>query len=513
MPPRVSRIPETRYARNGDVHIAWQAFGQGPPDIVFVAGFVSHVESQWDFPSLATFMQRLARLGRVIVFDKRGTGMSDRVATPATLEQRIDDLRAVMDAAGSQRAVLFGTSEGVPASFFFAATWPQRTLGLVAYGGSVVGLRTSDYPWAPTYEERERFAQFAQTYWSAPFMSTGQDGDTSDPGQYLRALIAALAPSAQHDPAFAAGLADYLRRSASPGAVAALARMNAHTDVRAVLGSVAVPTLVLHRVDDLVSHIDEGRYIAQHIPGACLVELAGNDHFPSAGDTDALMHEIEVFVAGLSEATTPAMAPLVTCVQARWAARRRQLPPLGEWMIGDGLAQESGKLVFDGPVRALHYACKLRDRAVAEGLPLALGVALRQSAGGAPATPSSAAEMLAAQATAGEVLVAAVVRDLVAGSGLVFADRPASGAAAFALESPAAAQGVAPHPARASAVLSPRQVQVLRLVAEGRSNREIAAFLHRSEHTVHRHLQNILNQLSVSSRAAAVAEAAHAGLL
>jgi pimeloyl-ACP methyl ester carboxylesterase len=143
MPPRVSRIPETRYARNGDVHIAWQAFGQGPPDIVFVAGFVSHVESQWDFPSLATFMQRLARLGRVIVFDKRGTGMSDRVATPATLEQRIDDLRAVMDAAGSQRAVLFGTSEGVPASLFFAATWPQRTLGLVAYGGSVCARPTT----------------------------------------------------------------------------------------------------------------------------------------------------------------------------------------------------------------------------------------------------------------------------------------------------------------------------------------------------------------------------------
>jgi DNA-binding CsgD family transcriptional regulator/pimeloyl-ACP methyl ester carboxylesterase len=504
-------IPQTHYARNGDVHIAWQAFGSGPPDIVFVAGFISHVECQWDFASLATFLRRLGQLGRVIVFDKRGTGMSDHLALPATLEQRIDDMRAVMDAAGSRHAVLFGTSEGVPASLFFAATWPQRTLGLVAYGGSVVGLRAPDYPWAPTYEEREQFARFAQAYWSAPFAGDARMHSTEDPAQYQRSFIAALAPSARHEPGFAEGLADYLRRSASPGAVAARPHERAYRCARRSPRSEGADGGAAPGGRPGEPHRRRA-LIAQRIAGARLVELQGDDHFPTVGDTDSLLLAVEDFIRLLPPARAAGPAR-VTRVQARWAGRRRKRPPLGDWIAGDGRAEQIGELVFDGPVRALLHACRLRDRSVAEGLPLAIGVGLDLGTLHTRVPLAVDAGRLAAHAAAGEVMAAAAVRDVVAGSGLVFADRVVEGALAFRVESSAAADAATVHPAQAAAKLSPRQTQVLRLVAEGRSNREIATLLHRSEHTVHRHVQNILNQLAVSSRAAAVAEVARAGLL
>ncbi len=263
----VKAVPQTRYAKSGDVNIAYQIVGEGPVDLVYVPGWVSHVEEVWEEPTRARFLSRLASFSRLLLFDKRGTGMSDRVPLGElpTLEQRMDDVRAVMDAAGVERAALFGFSEGGNMSILFAATYPQRTIALVTFGVFAKRLRSPDYPWAPTWEDRQKEIALVEREW-------GGDMDLSS-----------LAPSVAHDEGFRRMLATYLRRSASPGAAAALLRMNTFIDVRHVLPTIRVPTLVLHRTHDRDASIEEGRYIAARIPGAKFVELPGQDHLPWVG--------------------------------------------------------------------------------------------------------------------------------------------------------------------------------------------------------------------------------------
>ncbi|MDB5817256.1 MAG: prkC 33 [Rhizobacter sp.] len=276
-----------RYALSGGVHIAWQSVGDGERDVVFVPGWVSNVEANWEFPEIARFLERLTRLGRLIVFDKRGTGLSDAVARMPSMGERMDDIRAVLDAAQAGPAIVIGTSEGCALGSLFAATYPERCSALVLYGGYARRQRTADYPWAPTTEARRAFLADVLAQWGGPMD------------------LSTLAPTRLDDADFCARFAAYLRSSASPAAAHALAHMNTFVDVGEALPRIAAPTLVLHRTGDRDVLVDEGRYVASRIPHAQFTELEGDDHWPFVGDADALLDAIEAFVRRLP-ATRPA---------------------------------------------------------------------------------------------------------------------------------------------------------------------------------------------------------------
>ena len=280
---------ETRYARSGDLSIAYQVVGDGPFDLVYVPGWVSNIELMWEEPGLARFLERLASFSRLILFDKRGTGLSDPVPTDGlpTLEERMDDVRAVMDAVGSERAALLGHSEGGNMCVLFTATYPERTTALLLVGSYAKRLRSQDYPWAPTVEQRSREIEETEATWGSP------------------EAFEALAPSKARDQAFQRWIGRYLRQSASPKAAAALMRMNTQIDVRDVLPTIGVPTLLIYRTDDADVQVDEGRYIAERIPGSRFVELPGIDHLMWTGDTDALLDEIEGFLTGVRRGPDP----------------------------------------------------------------------------------------------------------------------------------------------------------------------------------------------------------------
>src|SRR5882672_8166452 len=285
----LERPPDTMYARSGDVNIAYQVIGDAPLDLVFVMGWVSHLEYFWREPSFARFLLRLASFSRLILFDKRGTGLSDRVPINElpTLEQRMDDVRAVMDAVGSERAALCGVSEGGPMCSLFAATYPEKTLALVMIGTYAKRIRDDDYPWAPTPEHRQEFFNEMREQWGGPVG------------------LEERAPSVANDPQFREWWATYLRMGASPGAALALTQMNAEIDVRQVLPSIRVPTLVIHRSEDQCLKVEEGRYVADRIPGAKYVELPGRDHLPFVGDQDAILDEVEEFLTGVRHTLEP----------------------------------------------------------------------------------------------------------------------------------------------------------------------------------------------------------------
>ncbi|MGH2637105.1 MAG: alpha/beta fold hydrolase, partial [Actinomycetota bacterium] len=282
-------VPETRYARSGDLNVAYQVVGEGPLDLVYVHGWVSNVDLVWDEPAYARFLDRLASFSRLILFDKRGTGLSDPVASDAlpTLEQRMDDVRAVMDAAGSERAALLGHSEGGNMSVLFSATYPERTTALVLVGSYAARIPSDDYPWAPAPEDRRREIEATERDWVDP------------------ELVRSLAPSRADDDTFVAWMTRYLRASASPRAAAELLRMNTMIDVRDVLPTIGVPTLLLYRTNDRDVLVEEGRYIASRIPDARLVELPGADHLMWTGDAHAIIDEIEGFLTGARRGPDP----------------------------------------------------------------------------------------------------------------------------------------------------------------------------------------------------------------
>jgi class 3 adenylate cyclase len=416
----------TRYAKSGDVNIAYQVVGEGPLDLVLVPGFVSHLEIDWEDPGYAHYLARLASFARLIRFDKRGTGLSDRPGGLPDLETRMDDVRAVMDAAGSERAALFGYSEGGPLSVLFAATYPDRVTALVLYGTYAKRRDPDqDYPWAPTWEERQTYSEELEREW-------GWESD-----------MQRMSPSA--DEAMARWWSSRARAAASPGAARDLILMNSNIDVRALLPAVRVPTLVLHRSGDRDSRPEEGRYIAERIPGARFVELPGVDHFPSI-DADQILDEVQEFLTGVRRGPDPdrvLATVLFTDIvgstdhaaelgDRRWrelldahgAAVRRELERFSGREVdsaGDGVFA-----VFDGPARAIRCAAAIREGVRDLGLELRAGVhtgevELAGSAvrGIAVHTGSRVAEL----AAPGEVLVSSTVRDLVAGSGLAFEDR------------------------------------------------------------------------------------------
>jgi pimeloyl-ACP methyl ester carboxylesterase/DNA-binding winged helix-turn-helix (wHTH) protein len=419
-PATTERPPvAVRYARNGEVNIAYQVLGSGPIDLVFVMGWVSHLEWFWKEPSFARFLHRLAGFSRLIVFDKRGTGLSDRTTDLPTLEQRMEDVRAVLNAAESRRAVLLGVSEGGPMCSLFAATYPQQTEALIMIGTYARRLRAPDYPWAPTHDERETFCREILHRWGGPVG------------------LEARAPSVAADPGFREWWASYLRMGASPAAAVALTRMNAHIDVRHVLPTIRVPTLVLHRTGDRCLLVEEGRYVAGLIPGARFVELPGDDHLPFVGDQDAILDEVERFLSG-ARARTESSQVLATILCATLHAGSTSVPDVARLhelvaaqarrFAGRGLQLAGGLAfcAFAGPARAIRCGRAIVEEAAALALPLGIGLhtgecAPLPHAGEGPV--AEAAARIARRAPAGEVLVSRTVVDLVAGSGLEFSAR------------------------------------------------------------------------------------------
>ncbi len=413
-------IPETHYARSGDVNIAYQVIGSGPIDLVFVMGWVSHLDCFWTEPSFVRFLNRLAQFSRVILFDKRGTGLSDRVAALPTLEERMDDVRAVMAAAGSREAVLLGVSEGGPMCSLFATTYPEKTRALVMIGTYAKRLWADDYPWAPTREAREAFLADIRANWGGP---VGID---------------TRAPSRANDPAFRAWWSSYLRLGASPGAALALTRMNAEIDVRDVLPLVRVPTLVLHRSGDRCLLVEEGRYVAGLVPGARFIELPGDDHLPFVGDQDAILDAIAAFLESAAGAPPhDRVLATVLCGRLEPAAPvEGDLPPLDAevqqqiaWFRGRGLTFTAGGFfaAFDGPARAIACARVLAGTGLRYGRPAAFGLHTGEcdltTDGRVTGVAFERARAVSALAQPGEVLVSRTVTDLVAGSGVEFVDR------------------------------------------------------------------------------------------
>jgi class 3 adenylate cyclase len=421
--------PETRYAKSGDVNIAYQVVGDGPLDLVYVPGWISNIELMWEEPAHARLLRRLASFSRLILFDKRGTGMSDAVPVERlpTLEQRMDDVRAVMDAAGSERAALFGSSEGGLMSVLFAATYPNRTRALVTLAIYAKRLWSQDYPWAPAAEARAAEIESIERNW-------GGEMDISD-----------LAPSA--DEAFKRRAVAYLRRSASPGAAAALLRMNTQIDVREALPTISVPTLVLQRVGDRDVNVEEGRWIAGQIPSAKYVELPGDEHLIWAGDVDAVVDEVEEFLTGSRPVPEPDRV-LATVLFTDIVGSTERAAELGDRRWRDVLEQHHGVVrrelerfrgrevdtagdgflaTFDGPARAIRCACAVAEAVGELGLQVRAGVHTgecellgRDNVAGVAVHTGA---RVAAAAQPGEVLASQTVKDLVAGSGIEFEDR------------------------------------------------------------------------------------------
>jgi pimeloyl-ACP methyl ester carboxylesterase/DNA-binding winged helix-turn-helix (wHTH) protein/class 3 adenylate cyclase len=423
----VFSVPETMYARSGDVNIAYQVIGDAPLDLVFVMGWVSHLEYFWREPSFARFLLRLASFSRLILFDKRGTGLSDRVPINQlpTLEQRMDDVRAVMNAVGSERAALCGVSEGGPMCSLFAATYPEKTLALVMIGTYAKRIRDAEYPWGPTQEEREHFFEVMREHWGGP---VGIDE---------------RAPSVANDPKFRDWWATYLRMGASPGAAVALTQMNAEIDVRNVLPSIRVPSLVMHRREDQCLRVEEGRFVAERIPGAKFVELPGNDHLPFVGDQDAILDEMEEFLTGVRHTPEPDTV-LATVLFTRIAGTSNQLKHSNweellrrlrahiakeiEWFRGREIDMVGDRplAIFDGPARAIRCALAITEYASRLGVETRAGLHTGECEildGKVAGAAAEIGECVASEAQAGEVLVSGTVKDLVAGSGIKFDDR------------------------------------------------------------------------------------------
>ncbi len=520
---------ETRYAKSDGLSIAYQVAGHGPIDLVFVMGWVSHIDMFWEESHFARFLDRLASFSRLIVFDKRGTGLSDRPASLPTLEQRMDDVRAVMDAVGSERAVLFGISEGGPMCALFAATYPERTTALIVDGAYARAIWAPDYPWAKTIEQRDRYFAYMEEHW-------GED-----------VMIEARAPSLANDPDFREWWSSYLRMSASPGAAVAFSRMNWQIDIRHVLPTLRVPTLVLHREGDKAIHVGNGRYLAEHIPGAKYVEFPGDDHLPFTGDQDAVLNEIERFVTGSEPAREPdrvlATIMLTEVVEAMVVAAR-----VGDLAWSDLLERQEAQVraeiaryrgteirsagggymaMFDGPARAIRCAAAIVERARELGLTVRAGL----HAGECEVTPGDVrgpacqiAARVLARADAGEVLVSSTITDLVAGSGVVFEplDRQMSIGpdrrmdlfrVASTLHPPMQIRAAGMSDIDEEMPLTPRELEVATLIGRGLSNRQIADRLSISIATVERHAANIFNKLGVRTRARVAVWAAERGLL
>jgi len=421
---------QVKYAKNGSVHVAYRVVGEGPLDLVVVPGWVSHLEAHWENPLVWRFAERLAAFSRLILFDKRGTGLSDPVSEDRlpTLEMRMEDLHAVLDAVGSTRAALFGISEGGAMSAVFAATYPERTSALVMSGCYAKWIKADDYPWAPTREEHEAAFVAYEKHWGTPIG------------------FKTIAPSFADDETCRNWWARNLRLGASPAAGIALYRMNIEIDIRSVLPSISVPTLILHRDGDRLINVENARYLANHIAGAKYVELAGSDHLPWFGDSEAVLDQIEEFLTGVRpRMTTERVLSTILFVDIVGSTERAQSLGDARWrdllgtfhaQVAQELSRFGGQLIdtagdgvfssFDGPARAVRCAMAIRERAARIGIAIRGGVHTGECeiAGGKLAGIAvHTGARVASAAESGDILVSSTVKSLVAGSGLRFASR------------------------------------------------------------------------------------------
>jgi class 3 adenylate cyclase/pimeloyl-ACP methyl ester carboxylesterase len=424
--------PEIRYTRSGDVNIAYQVVGEGPPDFVFVPA-ISHLELAWEIASQARFFNRLASICRLIMLNQRGTGMSDPVPGVPTLEMRMDDIRAVMDAAGSGRAVVFGLGDGGPNCVLFAATYRERTSGLVLMNSSPRFVRSPELPWLPTRAEAELNAEEFERRWGEP--------------AFISEFMRRNNPSVTEQDA--RSYARLLRVSVSPGSAAAYARMNLDVDVCHILPSLRIPTLVVHRKDLSSWPIRSGRFLADHIAGARLVELPGADFVPSLGDQETLFAELEAFLENEVQGRQWQAEPdrvLATVLFTDIVGSTARAAELGDrnWrellethhtQIRHQLSRFRGReldtagdgffATFDGPARAIACACAIRESLRELGLEMRAGLhtgeceVIEDKVGGIAVHIGA---RVASQAQPGEVLVSSTVKDLVAGSGIEFED-------------------------------------------------------------------------------------------
>jgi class 3 adenylate cyclase len=425
---------EVRYAKSGDVHVAYQVVGEAPIDLVLGFSGISQLEVMWEEPSWARTFRQIPEFARLILFDKRGVGLSDRNVGIPTLEDRMDDIRAVLDAVGSQRTVLFGTLDGAPLSILFAATYPEKTLALILWGGQARSLRAPDLPWAKTREEWEAEIRRDEAEWGSP--------------AHIDRMCAQFAPSRAHDPEFRRYLSRRLRFGASPAEGSALSRMNMQIDVRSTLSAIHVPTLVMYTPHSQASAADDARYLATRIPGAQLVESQSPDFFfwtdpEAATEVMGIIRRFIEGLVGIPETDRILTTVLFTDLKGstrlaselgdrRWGALLDRHFTSGKQEVarhrgtlikttGDGMVA-----MFDGPTRAIRCALALRDSASSEGLSLRAGLHTGEcvlKGGDVQGIAVHIASRVADLAEGGEVLTSGTVRDLSVGSSLSFQDR------------------------------------------------------------------------------------------
>ncbi len=427
----MTEAPETRYARNGDYSVAYQLVGEGEIDLVYLPGFASHLEAFWEQPAYSAFLRRLASFSRLVLIDRLGTGMSDRLPPDraATLEQRMDDILTVIDTVGIEKAAILGWSEATIPCSMFAATHPERTSALITYGGLPRALDADDYPWGFPAEAYDEFLEAIIEEWGINLPT-----------------LALWAPSRMDMPGEQEWFARYGRMAASPGAAAALFRSFRDTDIRHVLPTIRVPTLIIHRTDDTLVQVEHSRYMAERIPGAKLVELPGEDHLWWFGDQDEIVDEIQEFLTGRRAVAQPdrvlatvLFTDIVSSTEraAELGDRRwRELLEGHEAIVRRELDRHRGHEVkqtgdgflatFDGPARAISCARTIATAVRPLGIEVRAGLhtgeceVMNGDVGGIAVHTGA---RVSAEAGPGEVLVSSTVRDLVAGSGIGFEDR------------------------------------------------------------------------------------------
>lgn len=412
---RLLMKPNTQYAKSGRINIAYQVFGSGTIDLVYIPGWVSNIDWMWHCPELVNFLLELGKITRVILFDKRGTGLSDRIVELSTLEERMEDIRAVMDEVGSNKAVLFGHSEGGSVSALFAATYPERTISLVTFGIFAKRRYAPDYPWAPTDEERQVLYDMIESSWGSGEMN-----------------LEALAPSKADDEVFMDWLSSYLRSGASPSAALVLTKMNTEVDIIDILGSIKVPTLIMQRTHDIDVKIEEGKFIAERIEGSNFVELDGNDHLFWVGNTAKVLASMKDFI--LSENSVKDHQQQLFIIGAARIISNQRLSSDKEEAFNKYVAQHRGQVIqsdgknfianFEGPSKAVNCALGLIETAKSLNAQIVICIHIKEGAVDESHFISEETEQfidtILNKARPDEILVTQTIKYLLSGSGLSF---------------------------------------------------------------------------------------------
>ncbi len=407
--------PNTQYTKSGNINIAYQVFGSGKIDMVYIPGWVSNIDWMWACPELVDFLLELGKIARVILFDKRGTGLSDRIVELSTLEERMDDIRAVMDAVHSKKAILFGHSEGGTVSALFAATYPNRTISLITFGIFAKRRYAVNYPWAPTDEQRQGVYDMIENSWGS--------GDMG---------LEFLAPSKADDKVFMDWLANYFRSGASPGAALMLTKMNTQVDIINILSSIKIPALIMQRTNDIDVKIEEGRFIAERIEGAQFVELEGSDHLFWVGNTKEVLHQMKLFILK-ENPDKNYQQQLFTIGAARIISNQRPNDDQQEF-FAQYVEEYRGKIIqgdgqtfianFEGPSKAINCAFGLIDTAKSLNAQIVIGIHIKEGAVDESHFISKETGSLIASifkgAQSNEILVTQTVKYLLAGAGLNF---------------------------------------------------------------------------------------------